>query len=129
MPLLTSNVMHKKVITTVIGIIIVSGLLWTHHISLDGLYGNFLSVIFQEDTLYTKSYTDLKYRSLKKGMSKNDVASIIGKPFYTKQEHNSTELIEIWWYSKSPADTHYRMRVVAFTNNVVNETIHYYYVD
>lgn len=84
-------------------------------------------MMFKEDTVFTSGYSDSGFSGIRKGMSKNEVLSRIGKPFYTNESWESKTNEQRWWYSKSPGDTHYRMREVRFFKNKVSEKIHYYY--
>jgi len=100
-----------------------------HFLTLDGLGGNFYSLLFREDTVYTPGYANSKYRSIEKGMTKAEVIGIIGQPFYTNKDSKAKGIEERWWYSRSPSDNHYRMREVRFVNDVVSRKVHYFYVD
>ncbi|MDH3348254.1 MAG: hypothetical protein OEM02_09200, partial [Desulfobulbaceae bacterium] len=117
----------KKII--IISTIFVAALAVFHFKSLDGLRGLFLSMMFKEDTVFTSGYSGSGFSGIIKGMSKNEVLSRIGKPFYTNECWESKTIEQRWWYSKSLGDTHYRMREVRFLKNKVSEKIHYYYID
>ena len=123
-------VMQKKYIIA-LGIVslLVVGLCFLHFLTLDGLAGNFSGLLFEEDTVYASEYSNSKYLSIQNGMTKTEVVSIIGQPFYTNEDFKIKEPEERWWYSKSPGDTHYRMREVRFINDVVSRKVHYYHVD
>ena len=82
------------------------------HISmLDGLDGFLLSRLFQEDTVYAEGYTDEGFRQVHIGMSETEVRQLLGDPLETympRQGVNRTSL----QYSRSPGNTHYRIRAI-----------------
>ncbi len=119
--------LRKKII--IFTAIFVTALAIFHFKSMDGLRGLFFSMMFKEDTVFTSGYSDSGFSGIRKGMSKNEVLSKIGEPFYTNESWESKSNEERWWYSKSPGGTHYRMREVRFIRNKVNQKIHYYYID
>jgi outer membrane protein assembly factor BamE (lipoprotein component of BamABCDE complex) len=93
--------------------------------SLDGIKGTVLSLLFKDTSFYASQYSDEKYRSIKKEMSKKSVHDILGIPLS----------IDIWngvkryHYSSSPRGSHYRVRQIHFVNDRVLNKEHYFYVD
>lgn len=79
-----------------------------------------------DDTVYAKDYTDKNFLALKRGMTKQQVVWLLGRPF---AEFNRTGNALSMQYSKSPNDTHYRARAVRLQNNKVVDIISCYYVD
>jgi len=120
--------MDKKSIAVLVCAVCI-GAMAAHRAPLDGCYGNFLSLIFKEHTIYTDGYSNRGYRNIRNGMTKNDVLAIIGEPFYTNEDWKRWGPEERWWYTKSPDSTHYRMREVRFIEDAVSRKVHYYYVD
>jgi hypothetical protein len=96
-------------------------------LQLDGYTGLLFRILLNtDDTLYTKDYTDKNFLVLKRGMTKQQVVQLLGRPF---AEFNSSGSTISMQYSKSPNDTHYRARAVRLQNNKVVDIISYYYVD
>ena len=79
-----------------------------------------------DDTVYARDYTDKNFLALKRGMTKQQVIWLLGRPF---AEFNRTGNAISMQYSKSPRDTHYRARAVLLQDNKVVDIISYYYVD
>jgi len=52
---------------------------------------------------------------------------LLGNPLNRKKTGNDSE--EIWYYSKSPRDTHYKNRCVIFQNGAVAKVFCEFYVD
>jgi len=93
----------------------------------DGYTGLLFRILLNtDDTVYAKDYTDKNFLALKRGMTKQQVVWLLGRPF---SEFNRTGSALSMQYSKSPNDTHYRARAVRLQNNKVIEIISYYYVD
>lgn len=141
--------------------------LYRSYTNIDGLTGWIFSNLLdlKEDTVYSKSYSHLKFEKIEIGMDKDNVVKIIGKPLhisfiYTQKKRISiyfeddkvseiygTDKVDrnmsksqvitalgypskqIWNYSKSPGDTHYRMRILKIKENKVVEIINSFYVD
>lgn len=93
---------------------------------LDGITGLMLSKIFRENTEYSPNYSDQAFRKVKKGFSKDEVLNIIGEPL----EKNIFDLKEYWYYARSPSDTHYKVRILAFNlDGKIQRKISEFYVD
>lgn len=96
-------------------------------LQLDGYTGLLFRILLNsDDTLYNKNYSDANFLALKRGMTKQQVVWLLGRPF---AEFNRTGGALSMQYSKSPNDTHYRARAVRLQNNKVIDIISYYYVD
>ncbi|WP_028582186.1 hypothetical protein [Desulfogranum japonicum] len=112
----------------IVTIVLISFFLFRYN-SLDGIDGLIFSTFFIEDTVYSEGYSEKKYKSIDLGMSKEKVLKILGKPLYTNEKWEAKKSEDRWWYTKSPGDTHYRIREIRFSNNQVTEKHHEYYVD
>lgn len=96
-------------------------------LQLDGYTALLFRILLNtDDTVYAKDYTDKNFLALKRGMTKQQVVSLLGRPF---SEFNRTGSAISMQYSKSPNDTHYRARTIRLENNKVVDIISYYYVD
>lgn len=96
-------------------------------LKLDGYSGLLLSILlFTDDTKYSDNYSGWKFLKIKKGMTKNQVYNILGKPFAV---FSPSEGIVSLQYSKSPKDTHYRIRQVYLKDKKVIERVSYFYID
>ncbi len=84
------------------------------------------SRLFEEDTVYASGYSALAWRKVRKGMSLEDVTSRLGEPLTRGSRQDAT--ISMQW-SRSPADTHYRCRVLIFEQGVVVRKHSEFYVD
>lgn len=99
--------------------------LYRNYSPLDGVRGMVFGSLFLEDTVYASNYTDSGFSQITDGMKRDMVIKIIGEPLY---EITDTGLTRGWW-SKSPRDTHYRFRMITFSNNVVVAKQAEFYVD
>ena len=96
-------------------------------LQLDGYTGLLFRILLNtDDTVYARDYTDYNFLALKRGMTKQQVIWLLGRPF---AEFNRTGNAISMQYSKSPRDTHYRARAVLLQDNKVVDIISYYYVD
>lgn len=96
-------------------------------LQLDGYTGLLFRILLNtDDTVYARDYTDNNFLALKRGMTKQQVIWLLGRPF---AEFNRTGNAISMQYSKSPRDTHYRARAVLLQDNKVVDIISYYYVD
>ncbi len=96
-------------------------------LKLDGYSGLLLSILlFTDDTKYSDNYSGWKFLKIKKGMTKNQVYDILGKPFVI---FNPIEDVFALQYSKSPKDTHYRIRTIYLKDDKVIERFSFFYVD
>ena len=95
-----SNVI--KFLSTLFLVCILS-LLSLHFYLLDGLQGWFFSGgVFTEDTVYAEGYSDKGFRSVRTGMSQQDVLDILGIPIEEiwVYENFNTREITIWFDEK-----------------------------
>jgi len=98
-----------------------------HALLLDGLDGVIWSLIHKEDTQYSQEYTDTGFRKIEVGMAKEHVLFILGRPLFARSYENDKEY---WYYSTSPNDTHYRIRIIVFSpKGFVIKKVSEYYVD
>lgn len=96
-------------------------------LQLDGYTGLLFRILLNtDDSFYAKDYTDKNFLALKRGMTKQQVVWLLGRPFAEFNRSGGTISMQ---YSKSPNDTHYRARAVRLQNNKVVDIISYYYVD
>jgi len=96
-------------------------------LQLDGYTGLLFRILLNtDDTVYARDYTDKNFLALRRGMTKQQVIWLLGRPF---AEFNRTGNAISMQYSKSPNDTHYRVRAIRLQNNKVIDIISYYYVD
>ena len=96
-------------------------------LKLDGYSGLLISIsLFTDDTKYSENYSGWKFLKIKKGMTKNQVYDILGKPIAVFTREKGVESLQ---YSKSPKDTHYRIRQVYMKDNKVIERFSEFYVD
>jgi hypothetical protein len=75
---------------------------------LDGAIG--LPLAPFTDTEYAPRYSHLRFMKLRIGMTRAEVIDLVGEPLSRDQNGS----LEFWRYSRSPGDTHYRVRVVLF---------------
>jgi hypothetical protein len=66
--------------------------------------------MLREDTRYSPGYSDRGFRAVKVGMEAAEVERLLGKPL----DHRIFDGNLIWFFSRSPGDTHYRLRVIHF---------------
>jgi len=98
-------------------------------LKIDGLIGEISIFILEtEDTKYSKKYSHKAFNKIEIGMSKEEVNSIIGKPLDNWNPTKKTKEIS-FVYSISPSSTHYRLRQIQFSENLVSAKIGYFYVD
>lgn len=120
--------LKKNLISVVVIIFILFGLKQIIPVlKLDGYSGLLLSILLlTDDTKYSADYSDWKFLKIKKGMNRNQVYELIGKPI---DVFSPTENIISLQYSESPKDTHYRIRQIYLKNNNVIKRVSYFYVD
>ena len=84
---------------------------------LDGLQGVVFGLLLEEDTVYTARYSDAGFRAVRVGMAVAEVEQLIGPPesTWTLKDRGGRigETAARW--SRSPGDTHYRSRVLLFS--------------
>ena len=93
---------------------------------IDGIQGALWGSMFREDTEYADGYTDKGWRTVATGMTVKQVHDAIGEPWDSWS--NRDESVVMRW-SRSPGDTHYRCRVLTFTNGTVSNKNEEFWVD
>ena len=93
---------------------------------IDGIGGLIWGLFFREDTVFAAGYTDSGWRSVRVGMTEDDVTGRIGEPLQVWTNQDAS--VGMRW-SKSPGDTHYRCRFLQFNNGRVSEKHAKFYVD
>ena len=97
-----------------------------HHWLIDGIDGLIWGSLLQEDTAYAAGYTDHGWRTVRTGMTEDGVRDLIGQPLQVWTNQGGS--VGMRW-SRSPGDTHYRCRVLQFSNGRVSEKHTEFYVD
>lgn len=125
--------MNKKNIF-ISSIIILLLILWMFiptRMKLDGALGTIMSINVIEDTEYTEGYSDDKFYAISIGMKEKDLLELIGEPFlrYNPSSKHNKQQFEILKYSRSPGDTHYRIRLVFVKDKIVIKTESSFYFD
>ena len=77
--------------------------------SLDGLQGILASEFFEEDTKYSEDYSDNAFRKIRKGMTDEEVLSVIGRPFC------------IYWFYDDHCSVHFSNHKVSYDFNLSNK--------
>jgi len=92
------------------------------------LYDGILSVLLPEDTQYAGGYDETRFRQLGLPAPAADVVRELGPPLQRLSRPGGGEA---WIYSRSPRDTHYRVRVVHvdIDGGVATDKLHEFYVD
>jgi hypothetical protein len=112
---------------------VASGRRYIHWTTVDGIGGVLLGLIVGEDTGYTTGYSDEGWRSIRVGMTEEDVHGILGAPqnrrrldpgLYHLDEQQFTER-----WSWSPNDTNFRCRVIQFQRGRVVAIHSGFYLD
>lgn len=118
----------KKKLTWMAAVAALSGalLLGLHAWLIDGLDGLLWGALLREDTAYAAGYTAGGWRSIRIGMTQADVRTAIGDPLQGWTNQDSS--VSMRW-SRSPGDTHYRCRVLQFSEGRVTEKHSEFYVD
>jgi len=88
---------------------------------LDGIVGNLLSLSVKEDTVYADGYADASFRAARIGMKRDEIYALLGPPLYAWGN--------VEWWSRSPADTHYRERAFVFEGDTTVEKISGFWFD
>lgn len=91
---------------------------------------SFLSLIFHEDTEYAEGYSDTAFQGITKGMTRSQVINALGEPLvywdYGDDKQNNRRRLS---YSRSPGDTHYRIRTIVVKDDRVEEKRVEFWVD
>ena len=107
--------------------LLILGLVVLHNLSVDGLHGRLLALCLITDTEYAKGYTNSRFRQISVGDTKEKVLALLGEPLIKVPQRPRSN--ERWMYSRSPSSTHYLYRELRFSDGVVVEKRHYFYVD
>lgn len=109
-----------------LGMLLLGGPVVIHYVSLDGLDGLFFASVLREDTEYAPRYSHQAFRRVHPGMPSQRVLELLGEPL---ERTPSTNQRETWRYSRSPSDSHYRLRAVQIAEGSVVGLFHEFYVD
>jgi hypothetical protein len=116
----------KRILIIIGAVIILLGVLSIrHYSSVDGFPAVILALAFPEDTVYAPGYTDAGFMKVEVGMTREQVYRLIGQPISVWT--NSDTIGERW--SRSPGDTHFRCRVLQFSEGKVVDKHSEYYID
>jgi hypothetical protein len=92
---------------------------------LDGRLGVF-GFLLLPDTEYAPGYSDWRFLKVREGMPAAEVSALLGAPLrINESEHGE----QVWIYSRSPHDTHFRCRTVTVRDGVVVGIHAEFYVD
>lgn len=89
------------------------------------LYDGLLSLL-PESTEYASGYNEGRFRVLSFPASESSITSLLGDPLAKTRAPDGSEC---WIYSRSPKDTHYRVRIVVLKEAVAVSSIHEFYID
>ena len=124
------------IVVTIVAILaVLFALTLMHFYLLDGLDGWLFSQGFTEDTIYAAGYGDAAFRRVRVGMTADTVLSILGDPLRTRTDPYALRSRagetsdECWAYTKTPGDTHYRQRLICFSDGIVSTKESSYWVD
>lgn len=86
------------------------------------------------DTRYSPGYTEIKFSSIKIGMTEKPVLKILGEPLARWRPYQYTNFKEKshfvgLQYSESPSSTNYNLRQIYLDSGKVAEVISYFYID
>ena len=97
-----------------------------NHWLIDGISGEFWSILFGEDTKYASGYSDAAWRRRQIGEALPDVMRDLGAPIDVWT--NDDKSLTMRW-SISPGDTHYRTRALVVKEGRVVGKWSEFYVD
>lgn len=124
----TAYIKRPGLVPCLLGLLVVLALgsaTYAHFAVLDGLGGILLPALFPDTTEYSDGYRDDAFRDLRIGSSSATATLLLGPPLEIDvcagQEH--------WRYTRSRADSHYRVRQLDLENDVVVAKVSFYYVD
>ena len=143
-----------------LAVLLAAGLCWEFCYSLDGFAGIFFGDLFPTDdsTEYASGYCDSGFRKLRKGMTMDEVQSLLGPPLETYEFHiqpsgkhalvvkdgkplgvrsfhppeqlsTKDTPVKTWRYSRTPNDGSFRMRNVSFQEGKIISIFSEFYVD
>jgi len=108
----------------------IGGLTLLNNYLLDGIHGWFASTVLDfgkdEDTEYAPGYSDQAFRTIKVGMTTQEVLAILGPPLEAASLGGTRET---WRWSRSPGDKSYRVRAIVFEAGKVMKIKREFYVD
>ena len=85
--------------------------------------------LFEDRTEYAPAYSENKFKSVDKGMSKDDVRASLGEPL-GREIYTNGVYREYWRYTKGPPDSSYWSRVITFDQRgIVQDVERKYFVD
>ena len=125
------KVMPMLVATRILPLLVIGSLLlgcgvMADRALLDGLDGLLFSLMFSEDTEYAPRYSDGAFKAVHPGTSTDRVRELLGEPL---ERVSRGEPWETWRYSRSPSDSHYRVRAIQVAEGRVIAVFHEFYVD
>jgi outer membrane protein assembly factor BamE (lipoprotein component of BamABCDE complex) len=84
-----------------IGLSLLAATLVVHFSRLDGIVGVFAPAIYPTQTNYAARYSDARFRRIQKGMTENDVVSIIGEPLSESWTYSgAVPTCRVLWYNE-----------------------------
>ena len=97
---------------------------------LDGVHGLVNGAVVGEDTAWAAGYTASGFSRVEPGMTEVEVRAFLGPPL----ERSAAERADLGWdlaeaWSRSPGDTHYRMRRVFYAEGRVVTVKSGFYTD
>lgn len=105
--------------------------------SIDGVSGNILAFLMSEDTVWADSYSDDSFRSVRVGITRDEVYVLLGPPLeirrvlgtfdFDTRRQNPGEVVECW--TRTPENSDYRVRQIVFNGNLVVDKSAEFYVD
>lgn len=95
---------------------ILAGLGIAEYLTLDPLAGRILLLIVGDDTEFSPGYRDSVFRAIEIGDSERAVLDRLGDPIVVVTHQNGEHSLQ---YSRSPNDSHYRLRVIVISAGVV----------
>lgn len=120
----------KKFIIPILSVIILCGI-GVHIYWLDGVSGYLCEIVFG-DTVYSAEYSESKFRTLKTGMTEDQVLALLGEPLFKNSYYP-----DVWFYSYGKpvgdkiwvTNSNYTQRIVEFKDGVLVRIEHDFYFD
>ncbi|WLQ11868.1 hypothetical protein O5O45_19245 [Hahella aquimaris] len=82
-----------------------------------------LIFIFGDTTLYSRNYSDQAFTNLEIGSSQENAITFLGPPLESYLVDDDSTEIEIWVYSKSNSDSHFRKKLIHFKSGIMVKKI------
>ena len=79
-----------------------------------------MDVFIADDTQYATTFSDREFRRISVGMTESEVRSLLGDPF-DRWAVDGDQTVTAWRWTRSPLDSHYKVRVVVFKDGRVFE--------